>query len=114
MTGFKPILLFTFAAFLGALGQYFYKTGAEQCGGNIVLWFSNYRILIGILCYVAIMFLFLLAFRMGGALTVLYPVYATTFIWALLIGAFLLGERVSLINIIGALLIICGIYLIAK
>jgi hypothetical protein len=93
MVSFKPVLLFLIAALLGAFGQYFYKTGAEFASGRIITWILNYRIILGILCYVAIMVLFLLAFRIGGPLTILYPVYATTFIWGLVIGIFLLGRR---------------------
>lgn len=111
---FKPILLFLVAAFLGALGQYFYKTGAETSSHNILSWITNYRIILGVLCYIIIMFLFFFAFRIGGPLTVLYPVYATTFIWSLLIGIFLLGEKVTFYNMLGVGVIIFGIYLIAK
>ncbi|OPX17684.1 hypothetical protein BXT86_05185 [candidate division WOR-3 bacterium 4484_100] len=114
MTNYKSILLFLLAAFMGALGQYLYKTGAEQSSGNLILLVSNFRVLLGILCYLIIMVLFLFAFKLGGALTVLYPVYATTFIWALLIGFFFLGEKVTLVQIIGVLLIVLGVYLIAR
>lgn len=114
MVSFKPILLFLIAAFLGAFGQYFYKTGAETASSRIITWILNYRIILGVLCYVAIMFLFFLAFRIGGPLTILYPVYATTFIWGLLIGIFLLGERVNPFNFVGVGLIILGVYFIAK
>jgi drug/metabolite transporter (DMT)-like permease len=114
MVTFKPILLFLIAALLGAFGQYFYKTGAEAASSRIITWILNYRIILGVLCYVAIMFLFFLAFRIGGPLTILYPVYATTFIWGLLIGIFLLGEKVNPLNFAGVGLIILGIYLIAK
>ena len=102
------------AAILGAFGQYFYKTGAESASKTIISWITNYRIILGILCYVTIMFLFFLAFRIGGPLTVLYPIYATTFIWSLLIGVFMLGEKVNIFNIFGIGLIILGIYLIAR
>ena len=111
---YKPVLLFLIAALLGALGQYLYKTGAESNEGNIFSWFTNYRIVLGVLCYITIMFLFIIAFRIGAPLTVVYPVYATTFIWGLLIGVFLLGEKTNISNIAGIILIILGVYLIAK
>jgi multidrug transporter EmrE-like cation transporter len=114
MVSFKPVLLFLIAALLGAFGQYFYKTGAESASARIITWILNYRIILGILCYISIMVLFLLAFRIGGPLTILYPVYATTFIWGLLIGIFLLGEKVNPLNFVGVGLIILGIYFIAK
>ena len=113
-TSFKPILLFLIAAFLGALGQYFYKTGAEVGGTSILSWIINYRLLLGVVCYVSIMFIFIYAFRIGGALTILYPVYATTFVWALLIGVLFLGESVTAYKIAGIGCIIFGIYLVTR
>jgi multidrug transporter EmrE-like cation transporter len=111
---YKPILLFLIAALLGALGQYLYKTGAESSGKNVLTWFTNYRIILGVLCYITIMFLFIIAFRIGAPLTVVYPIYATTFIWGLFIGVLLLGEKVNIPNVAGIILIILGVYLIAK
>lgn len=110
-TQLKPILLFLIAALLGALGQYLYKTGAESSANSFVSWVTNYRIILGIFCYTAVMFLFVYAFKIGGSLTVLYPVYATTFIWALLIGVVFLKEPVTAGKIGGAVLIILGVFL---
>ncbi len=108
-TSIKSILLFLIAALLGAFGQYLYKTGAET--GS---WVTNYRIYLGIGCYILVMLLFVYAFKIGGELTVLYPVYATTFIWALLIGVFILKEPINLYKIVGVGFIILGVSLIAK
>lgn len=112
--GFKPILLFLVAAFLGAFGQYLYKTGAETSSGGLLSWLTNYRLISGALCYITIMILFILAFKIGGSLTILYPVYATTFIWALLIGVFLLKEVLTIGKVLGILLIIAGIFLTTR
>jgi len=79
------IFLFLLAALFGALGQFLYKSGAERAGGTILSYLANGRIIGGIACYVAVMVLFVAAFKRGGALTTLYPIYATTFIWAALI-----------------------------
>ena len=60
------------------------------------------------------MFLFVIAFKIGGELTILYPIYATTFIWALVIGRLILKEPLNFYKIAGTLVIIFGIFLIAK
>jgi uncharacterized membrane protein len=73
------ILLFIIAAFLGALGQFFYKSGAEKTDSTFASYIINARLLAGVVCYVAVMVLFVAAFKRGGALTVLYPIYATRF-----------------------------------
>ncbi len=113
-TSTKAIILFLIAAILGALGQYLYKTGAENSSGNILSWFKNYRVISGILCYITIMFLFVISFKIGGELTVLYPVYATTFIWGALIAVTLLGEKLTLYKIGGIIFIIIGVLLTVK
>jgi hypothetical protein len=57
--------------------------------------FASPWILGGMACYVAVMFLFTQAFRAGGTVTVLYPVYALTFIWAAIFGLVLFGLPTS-------------------
>ena len=68
------IIFFVIAAFLGALGQFFYKSGAEKANSTLVSYLFNARLLSGVVCYVAVMVLFVAAFKRGGALTVLYPI----------------------------------------
>ena len=60
------------------------------------------------------MVLFVAAFRKGGALTVLYPIYASTFIWAALIALFAYGTPIKPINIGGMALLVAGMYLMGK
>ena len=74
------MFLFLLAALFGAFGQFLYKSGAERAGGTILSYLANGRIIGGVACYVAVMALFVAAFKRGGALTTLYPIYATTFI----------------------------------
>ena len=97
------------AAVLGALGQYLYKEGAARISpGALTGSIFNPRIILGVICYIGVMCFFVLAFKRGGQLTVLYPVYATTFIWAALIGVFILGESFTLYKVLGCVLIISG------
>ena len=69
------MVLFLVAAVLGAVGQFLYKSGAERAGRSLP-GYLNVRILGGVVCYVAAMVLFVAAFKRGGALSVLYPLYA--------------------------------------
>lgn len=108
------ILLFVLAAFFGAVGQYLYKSGAEAAGGSIVSYLINWRILAGVACYTAVMVLFVAAFRKGGELTVLYPIYASTFIWAALIAWLAYGTPIKPVNVAGMLVLIVGMYLIGR
>lgn len=106
--------MFLLAAFLGALGQFLYKSGAERASGSVSSYLLNVRLLGGVVCYVAVMILFVAAFKRGGALTVLYPVYATTFIWAALIASMVYAVPIRPINVCGMALLVAGMYLMGR
>jgi hypothetical protein len=108
------IACYLVASLLGALGQILYKTGAERASGTPASYLLNGRILLGAGCYVAVMVIFVAAFRKGGALTVLYPVYATTFIWAALLAWATDGIPVRPVHMAGMGLLVGGMYLMGK
>lgn len=108
------IIFFVIAAFLGALGQFFYKSGAEETDGTLVSYLFNAHLLGGVVCYVAVMVLFVAAFRRGGALTVLYPIYASTFIFAAIIAWFAYGTPIHAPHFAGFALLIAGMYLLGR
>src|SRR5882724_9659524 len=108
------MLFFLLAALAGALGQFLYKAGAERAGGSIGSYLLNARLLGGVVCYVAVMVLFVAAFKKGGALTTLYPIYATTFIWAAFIAWFVYGTPIRLVNVGGMALLIAGMYFMGR
>ena len=108
------IAFFVVAAFLGALGQYLYKSGADIADGTVGGYLLNWRLLSGAVCYVAVMVLFVAAFRKGGALTVLYPIYASTFIWAAIIALFAYGTPIKPVNVAGMGILVLGMFLMGK
>ena len=102
------------AAVCGAAGSFLYKTGAAEVGAGMAGYLANLRLIGGVACYTAVMVLFVAAFRNGGALTVLYPVYATTFIFAAVIGLVAFGTPIRPINLAGMGLLVSGIYLMGR
>lgn len=108
------ILLFVVASVFGAVGQFLYKSGAEAAGSSVGGYLMNWRIGCGVVCYIAVMVLFVAAFRIGGQLQVLYPVYASTFIWAALIAMLAYGVPVKPVNIVGMGLLIAGMYCMGR
>jgi len=108
------IVLFVIAAIFGAVGQYLYKSGADSVSGSIINYLTNLKLLGGVICYIAVMVLFVVAFKKGGSLTVLYPIYASTFIWAALIAMLVYGTPIKPINVSGMLLLVVGMYLMGK
>jgi multidrug transporter EmrE-like cation transporter len=108
------IVLFAIAAVVGAVGQFLYKSGADRAAGGIASYLLNLRLLAGVVCYIAVMVLFVAAFKRGGSLTVLYPVYASTFIWAAIIARFAYQTPIQPANIVGMLLLVAGMYLMGR
>jgi multidrug transporter EmrE-like cation transporter len=108
------VLLFLLAALLGAVGQFLYKSGADHASGALWRYLLNLRILGGVVCYIAVMVLFVAAFKRGGSLTVLYPIYASTFIFAALLALIAYGTPIKPLNILGMLLLIVGMLLMGK
>ena len=108
------IVFFIVASVIGALGQFLYKSGADQADGTLSGYLLNPRLLGGVFCYIAVMVLFIAAFKKGGEMQVLYPIYASTFIWGALIAYWAFGAPIKPINIAGMLLLIGGMYLMGK
>lgn len=108
------IIFFVLAAFFGALGQFLYKSGAERATGSVASCLLNGRLLGGVACYIAVMVLFVAAFKKGGAITTLYPIYASTFIWAAAIAWWAFGEPIKAVNVAGMALLVAGMYLMAR
>jgi uncharacterized membrane protein len=105
---------FVVAAFLGALGQFFYKSGAEKTDADFSSYLFDLRLPAGGDCYIAVMVLFAAAFKRGGAFTVLYPIYASTFIFAAIIAWFAYGTPIRPVHFAGFALLIAGMYLLGR
>lgn len=104
-----PILLNCIAAFLGAFGQYYYKRGALLLDRQPL----NWSLVFGLLLFCGAMLLFILAYKLGGKISVVYPFYATTFIWGTLIGMVLEKEIVRTGHFIGLAFLLVGLTIIA-
>ena len=106
-----PILLNLVAAVLGAFGQYLFKLGSGRLG-VVPLW-KNWPLLAGVLIFCAVMFCFVSGFRLGGRLSVTYPIYATTFVWGFLNAVLINREAWTLLQLSGILVILLGVTLVA-
>jgi multidrug transporter EmrE-like cation transporter len=96
------------ASILGAAGQFLFKLAANR-GGAVALGFLKTPwAVVGLACYLAVMLLFSVAFRRGGTVTVLYPIYASTFIWAAAMAWILHGQPIRPIHVAGMVLLIVG------
>jgi uncharacterized membrane protein len=109
------ILLTVTAALFAAFTQYFYK---KHLGGfgfdvkSLIATFTNKGILFGILLNFVSLGIYLVALR-SGQLSFIYPVFASTFVFTILISKYMFKERVSAARAFGLVLIVAGIVLIA-
>ena len=110
---YLAVLAYLIAALSGALGQFCFKHFSNEISNStaVELIFNLY-LWIAILLYFSVMILFIIGFRLGGELSTLYPVYGSTFIWALILAVIFLEESISITNISGIVLIILGITLL--
>jgi multidrug transporter EmrE-like cation transporter len=108
------IVSFVAAAMLGAVGQFMYKAGTDRAAGGLLGYLVNARILVGVACYIAVMVLFVAAFKAGGQPALLYPIYASTFIWAALLGLWLYGTPIRPVNVAGMVMLVGGMYLMGR
>lgn len=108
------IVMFLVAAILGAVGQLLYKSGADAADGSVASYLLNARLWGGVICYVAVMVLFVAAFKRGGALSVLYPLYASTFIWGAILALVAYGTPIKPVNVAGMALLVFGMFLMGR
>ena len=108
------IIFYIIAAIIGAIGQYLYKIGADKSDGTLAGYLLNAPLIGGVFCYITVMLLFVAAFKKGDELNVLYPIYASTFIWGAIIAFIAFGLPIKPINIMGMVLLIAGMYFMGK
>ncbi|HVE43055.1 MAG TPA: hypothetical protein VNM14_24485 [Planctomycetota bacterium] len=113
-TPWTSIAMYLVASLLGAAGQFLYKSGADRASSSIVSYIANIRILGGVFCYVGVMVLFVAALKRGGSLTLLYPLYATTFIWSALIARWAYGTAIRPVHVAGMVLLLGGMVLMGR
>lgn len=110
-TPVESMVLFFVASVLGASGQFLYKSGAARADGGIGSYLLNPRLMGGVVCYIGVMLLFIAAFKRGGALSVLYPIYASSFIFSAIGAWWLYGEPIRAVNVAGMVLLVAGMCL---
>ena len=107
----KPVLLNLLAAFVGAIGQYLYKVGAKKISSESYI---NWEIVIGAILFCAVMVLFIWAYKIGGNISVTYPVYSLTFLFGMGLGIVVDKELWNVTQFIGAGMIIAGIFVVVQ
>jgi len=105
-----PIVLNFVASILGAFGQWLYKVGAKDLKEIPI--YKNIPFLGGMFCFCLVMALFMVAFRLGGRISVTFPVYALTFVWGTIIGVMVDKEPFNQLQALGVGLVFVGVAMV--
>ena len=119
----RSIIIILGSVVCASLGQIAMKKGmlcigfvslkSEDLISTIITIFSNRYVLLGLIFYVASMFLWLVALS-RAQLSYVYPFTILTFVFVMLACWLIFKEAMPILRIIGILLIFLGIFLIAK
>ena len=115
--------LLLFGVFLNACAQLFLKFGVDRIGEfsftlqNLIPigWklATNYFVILGLLCYVISVVVWLMVLS-RIPVGIAYPMVSIGYIITAIAGYFLLGESLTVTRVIGILVIIIGVYLVAR
>lgn len=106
------IILIIFSTFLNTIAQILYKFGANNSKFNLIELITNYSIILGILIYGISATIFIVSLKYGE-LSVLYPIFATGYIWVTISSIYFFNEQFNLLKILGIIIIIIGISIIS-
>jgi drug/metabolite transporter (DMT)-like permease len=112
-TPLSSIILILFASFIGSFGAVFLKFGAERMTGSVAKLFTNYWLATGIALYLISSVFYMMGLAQGQ-LTVLYPMSALGYLWALVWARIFFKEGFTVAKLGGLALIIFGVALINR
>jgi uncharacterized membrane protein len=112
-----PVILITLAAAaIAAAAQYIFKKSAREFRLNIdgiISTFTRRSTLFGLAMYVASLAVYLYALYETPIISFIYPIFASSLIFVLLISKYALKEKVNLHRVLGIILILLGIVMIS-
>lgn len=108
----NAIVLVIICTLFTSAGQIFMKFGAAKTN-SIMEIITNIPLIAGFLSY-GIGAVLLITSLKHGNLSLVYPFIALSFIWVSLASIYIFNEHISIINWIGLISIIIGVYFISK
>lgn len=109
------IVLTLIAAFISSLAQFCYKKSASKrvnSARDMLRLIMDRGVLAGLILYAAGLGVYLLALS-GGKLSVVYPAFASSFIFVTIVSAWKFKEKITPMMLLGMLLVFLGIALVA-
>jgi drug/metabolite transporter (DMT)-like permease len=104
------VVLAVFCSMLGAVGQMFFKLGADRL---VIGWelLQNWQLGVGLLCYGVATIGFILVLK-NMRLSLAYPIIALSYIWVALLSYYALKEPMTLKVWLGSAIIVFGVVLV--
>jgi multidrug transporter EmrE-like cation transporter len=104
------------AAAISAVAQYVFKRNVGEFDfspKHVLGILANGQMLLGLGMYAVSFVLYIYALHAAPELSFVYSIFASTFVFVLLISKYALGERINAFRAAGMLLIVLGITLVA-
>ena len=105
------IVIILFTTLLTSGAQILLKLGINTSGFSFMNLATNYYLIFGFFLYGVAGILTISAFR-KGEVTVLYPIFATSYVWVAILSNYLLKEELNLFRWFGIILIVFGVSLL--
>ena len=114
MTIYEVIFLTLLAALVSSFAQLMFKRSVRKVDSlaHLVGLLGNRGVLLGLAAY-GVGFLLYITALSGGQLSLVFPIFASSFIFVTLISATVLKERITLMRAAGVLLVFIGITIVA-
>ena len=114
MTIYEVIFLTLLAALVSSFAQLMFKRSVKKIDSffQLVSLLRNRGILVGLFCYLIGFLLYITALS-HGELSIVFPVFASSFIFVTIISAVTLKEKITLMRAAGVLMIFIGITIVA-
>ncbi len=111
---YEVIFLTLLAALVTSFAQLMFKKSVRKVDSlsHLVGLLKNRGVLLGLFAY-GVGFLLYIAGLSGGQLSVVFPIFASSFIFVTLISATVLKERITVLRAAGVLLVFVGITIVA-
>ena len=105
------VLLILFTTFFTSSAQISMKLGINSINPDILGIISNHYLIQGFFLYAIAGAMAIIAFR-KGQVSVLYPIFATSYVWVSLLSAYFFKEDLSVLKLLGISIIIAGISMV--
>lgn len=109
----RSIALVMVAAALSVAAQVFFKFASQRAALSLAGTLFNVPLLLGFASYAIVALVFVNALK-EGELTVLYPLLATSYIGVALVSPLFFDDSLNTMKVAGMLIVIMGVYFIAR